>query len=430
MNKLNITIGIVLMLCFSHPASSNQSMVFKDLWPTIFSNTPSFYEDEVRIRLESMECLVDPKIEDDVLDQVRRFVGRNKNTALEILKRTEIYFPLIDKIFLEYDLPLELKYLTIVESSLLLTAKSNVGAAGIWQLMPGTARILKLRVDEKLDQRLDPYLATHAAARYFKTLYGMFNDWSLVLAAYNCGENRVKDLVASTGAKDFWEIKKFLPRQTQLFVPAFIGASYMMHYHPDHDIVPAKVFPETEKITFAKIYKEVHLRDLFKKTGISKELFMSLNPSFKRGVIPAMRSGSSISLPDSLMVEFVDYYMFQNSKNNILAEARIMLQDGAPLDHEIISFNRPFIFAPDNLTSRPVDELQIEKIPTQLQLLKKLPALKVESAEDFRYHVVRSRESFSEIADSYQVDVEDLISWNEVDPNQSLRTGTVLRVRR
>jgi len=390
-------------------------------------NKPEFYEEEVRSRLESMDCLVTLKIEDDVIDQVKRFVGRNKTATLEILKRTENYFPLIDRIFTENNLPTDLKYLTIVESALQLDAKSHVGAAGIWQLMPATARILKLRVDSKVDQRLDPVLATQAAALYFKNLYAMFNDWSLVIAAYNCGEYRVKDLIESSKATDFWGIKKLLPRQTQLFVPAFIGASYFMKYHPDHNIIPVvEEFPD-QKITFAKIYKEVNLRDLFKKTGIKKELFLSLNPSYKRFVIPGLSSGSSVSLPDSLMVEFVDYYRFQNKFNPVLDEARVM--DDAMPDHEVISFNRPFIFAPDNISIQNTSTINLAFESASIKDIKTQTDYKAVEDHKIIRHLVKTRESLSEIADRYQVDLEELLSWNELNPAKELLAGTVIKIK-
>ncbi|MGB3084490.1 MAG: transglycosylase SLT domain-containing protein, partial [Saprospiraceae bacterium] len=411
MNKLLSIFSIILFMTISHKASSYQNLDCNILLSS-FLNKPSYYEEEVRSRLESMECLVSTKIEDDVLDQVKRFVGRNKATTLEILKRTEIYFPLIDKIFNEYNLPTDLKYITIVESALLLDAKSHVGAAGIWQLMPATARILKLRVDDKVDQRLDPVLATHAAARYFKLLFTMFNDWSLVIAAYNCGEYKVKDLVESSNATDFWGLKKYLPRQTQLFVPAFIGVSYMMQFHMEHDILPKNQDLFVEKITFAKIFNEVSLKDLFKKTNIRKDIFMSLNPSYKRMVIPTMSFGSSVSLPDSLMVEFIDYYMFQNKKNSFLDEARILLSGDGLLDHEIISFNRPFIFAPDNIALQQANTRSLEFESNSVKDIRELPSVSTTNAFEYQYHIVKSRESISEIAENYKVNIEDLISWN------------------
>lgn len=425
MNKLSFIFIVFLFVLLSHNANSHQGLKATGIL-SLLGNKPEFYEEEVRSRLESMDCLVSLRIEEDVLDQVKRFVGRNKAATLEILKRTENYFPLIDRIFTENNLPTDLKYLTIVESALQLDAKSYVGAAGIWQLMPATARILKLRVDAKVDQRLDPVLATQAAALYFKNLYAMFNDWSLVIAAYNCGEYKVKDLLESSKATDFWGIKKLLPRQTQLFVPAFIGASYFMKYYPEHNIVPViEEFPD-EKITFAKIYKEVNLRDLFKKTSIKKELFLSLNPSYKRFSIPGLNSGSSVSLPDSLMVEFVDYYRFQNKFNPVLDEARLM-EDAMP-DHEIISFNRPFIFSPDNISIQNPSSINLAFESASIKDIKKQTDYKKDSNQQLLRHLVKTRESLSEIADFYQVELEDLLSWNELNPSKELLTGTVLKI--
>jgi membrane-bound lytic murein transglycosylase D len=428
MNKL-ISIFTILVFAFiSQNASSRQSLRSDFLFPEFIGKIAS-YEEEVRARLETMDCLIVPRVDDDVLDQVKRFVGRNKSTTLEILKRTEIYFPLIDKIFTEYNLPVELKYLTIVESALQLDVKSTVGAAGIWQLMPSTARILKLTINDKVDQRLDPVLATHAAARYFQTLYGMFNDWSLAIAAYNCGEYKVKEIIESTDAHDFWEIKKYLPRQTQLFIPAFIGASYMMQYYTEHDIIPEIEILKKEKITFAKIHKEVSLKDLFKKTNINKEIFNSLNPSYKKWTIPSMSSGAYVSLPDSLMVEFVDYYMFNNIKNKTMDDARMLMPGESLSDHEIISFNRPFLFAPDNIALHQAADIQLDLQLKPAKKITTLPKLNTVLDTDFKFHIVQSRESISEIAENFKVEIEDLIALNQIDPNQKLKSGTVLRIK-
>ncbi len=422
MNKRTAIFSFLVVLFFIQGAGSIPLFGY---WS--HSNNPSLLEEEIVTRLESMECLVTPKIEDDVLDQVKRFIGKRKDHALELLQRTEMYFPLIDKIFGEYDLPADLKFLTIVESSLVLNAKSNAGAAGLWQLMPSTARILDLRVDDKVDQRLDPVLSTHAAARYFKTLYGMFNDWSLVLAAYNCGEYKIKGILQATGATDFWSIKKLLPRQTQLFVPAFIGASYMMQYHPEHDIIVDPELIDVTKLTFARTFKEVHLRDLYRKTAITKETFLKYNPSYRKGIIPAHKNGYYVSLPDSLMVEFVDYYTYNNQKNKGMSEAQIMLGN-SDLPVEILSFSRPFIFAPDAIAIQKVEYVQI---PFDFSMKQnELPQAPVmEQASRYIHHVVRNRESLLQIAEDYKVDLESLIKWNELDRFQNLRAGMVLRIK-
>ncbi len=422
MNKRRSIFSVLAVLFFIQGAGSIP--VF-GLWNR--DNNPSLLEEEIVTRLEAMECLVTPKIEEDVLDQVKRFIGKRKDHALELLHRTEMYFPLIDKIFAEYDLPTELKFLTIVESSLVLNAKSNAGAAGLWQLMPSTARILDLRVDDKVDQRLDPVVSTHAAARYFKNLFEMFNDWSLVLAAYNCGEYKIKGILQSTGASDFWAIKKYLPRQTQLFVPAFIGASYMMQYHPEHDLILDTEILDANKLTFARTYKEVNLKDLYRKTAITKETFLKYNPSYRKGLIPAHKNGYYVSLPDSLMVEFVDYYTYNNPKNKGLSEAQL-LQNPTDLAVEILSFSRPFLFAPDAIAVQKAEHVQIpfDFTPKETEAL---PEPNIERTAKYIHHVVRNRESLVQIAEDYQVDLESLIKWNELDRVQNLKAGMVLRIK-
>ncbi len=318
-------------------------------------------EELIAERLETMDCLVEPRADADVFDQVRRFIGRDRNRSLELLHRAEVYFPMIDQVFEQYGLPSELKYLTIVESSVVLNAKSYAGAAGLWQLMPATARLLKLRVDARVDQRLDPVMSTQAAARYFTLLYEMFGDWSLVLAAYNCGEYKIKRLLQQAPEGDFWDIRKLLPRQTQLFVPAFIGASYLMEFALDHELETDKEWMDANKLTFARIYKEVRLADLYKKTSIAPEVFKAYNPAYRRANIPASAAGHFISLPDSLMVEFIDYYTFGNEQNQAMSGPGFGADGGAGATVlEIISFSRPLIPSLDNIAVKPVVQFLLD----------------------------------------------------------------------
>lgn len=426
MNIKKLIFSISLMAFCAHQAGTNP-LASSDPRNLIVNTVPNNFDDEIISRLESMDCLVEKKIVGDVIDQVKRFISANKDHSLEIIYRTEVYFPLIDKIFTEYDLPLELKYLTIVESALVLNAKSYVGAAGIWQFMPATARNLKLRVDSKIDQRLDPVLSTHAAAKYFKTLYGMFNDWSLVLAAYNCGEYKVKSVLNGSTTKDFWSIRKYLPKQTQNFVPAFIGASYMMQYHMDHELLVNESVKEENKLTFVKINKEVKLRELYSKTSINGTLFKQYNPSFKQGIIPANHNGSYVSLPDSLMVEFVEFYTFQNSKNKNQSNPNLVnVEEGQQL--ELISFCRPFVFPPDNIAINQVTNIHLDIVSdSQKTDSLELPAMM--NGNKYEYHVVGSRQSLMDIAEQYKVNLEDLISWNEDKSYENIRSGDVLKIK-
>lgn len=417
----------LLWLCFAQAASSHSGKGFL-LDRNFPGNNPAMFEEIIISRLEAMNCLVKPKIEEDVIDQVKRFIGRDRMRAMEILHRTETYFPLIDKVFSEYNLPKELKYLTIVESSLIINAKSRMGAAGLWQLMPSTAKILQLRVDEKIDQRLDPVLSTHAAAKYFKTLYEMFGDWSLVLAAYNSGEYRIKRLLQSTGKKDFWSLRASLPRQTQLFVPAFIGASYFVEYSEEHEMIPEIGVVENNRLTFAKIFREINLKDLYKKTAIKQDVFKQFNPGYKRSIIPAHSKGHFISLPDSLMVEFIDYYTYQNKKNRQMSAPELISDASDSLEAEIISFTRPEITYPDNIQVVSAQSVCLDydwSLPTSEEM--NIPDM--ENPPVYAYHILGFRESLASVAENNAVDLEDLLAWNEISHPEHTAPGTVLKIK-
>lgn len=426
MNQVKYLLSALLWICLVQSASSHSGIAgwMNDKLPT---HHPDLMNDIIVSRLQALECLVTPRIEEDVIDQVKRFIGRDRMRAMDILHRTEIYFPLIERIFGEYGLPKELKYLTIVESSLVINAKSRVGAAGLWQLMPATAKILQLRVDEKMDQRLDPVLSTHAAARYFKTLYGLFGDWSLVLAAYNSGEYRIKRILQNSNKKDFWSIRGSLPRQTQLFVPAFIGASYFVEYSEIHEMVPSSEIVESQRLSFAKIFKEVNLKDLYRKTAIKPEIFKLFNPGYKKPLIPASTKGYSISLPDSLMVEFIDYYTYQNRKNQTMAEPQWVLNAEGLSDAEIISFTRPAISYPDNIqvVQAQTVQLDFEFTPSPSSELE-IPKSKPKPV--YTYHIVGHRESLFDIAEDYRISLEDLLSWNDSISIDHINTGAVIRI--
>ena len=375
-----------------------------------------------------MSCLVRPIIDDDVLDQVKRFVFVDKASSRKILTRRELYFPLIDKLLIENNLPSELKYLTAIESAINPGIKSYAGAAGLWQFMPSTAKLRGLRVDDKVDQRLDPVHSTIAAIDYLKTLYGLFGDWALVLAAYNCGENKVLDLIEKTGSKDFWTIRKDLPRQTQLFVPAFIGVSYLMHFYGEHDLIPSMEEMNVEPLTYARVFKEVDIKKMLKATGIEKDVFELYNPAFKKQTIPSKENGFYVNLPDSLMVSFVDYYL-----NEMNAKVITSVSDSTfSIEEEridIITFNRPYQFLPEDIQEVQAQELNY----TFLKDAKftSVPKTISENIKDYVYHIVNTRESLSMIADQYEgLNISQLQKWNNLTNGTHVLPGTVLIVRK
>ncbi len=387
----------------------------------------NYYEDQVMERLRNMNTIVSLSTDEDVMDQVKRYVLNDRNGSKSILNRGELYFPLIERILFDYDLPFQLRNLAALESALNPKAHSYAGAAGLWQLMPETARNQGLRLNKNIDERLDPVASTKAAAIYLKKLYEMFGDWNLVLASYNCGEYKVKSLLEEHNTKEYSVIKKYLPRQTQLFIPTFLGVSYMLEYYGEHNLIPEESISSQDYITFVKIDKGINLNKLYKETRIEKELFQTLNPALKQNQITANESGYYVGLPDSIMVDFVEYYMnLHKDKVEITNEVETVY---GKLITEIISFSRPFQPEPEQVKKQKHDEIQYNS--TDYADITEVPETKVDNIKNYQYHVLRSGESIQDVANLYNnLSLDQLMSWNKLVENSDIKAGIFLIVKK
>lgn len=385
----------------------------------------NYYETEVLDRLKNLNTIVDFQTNEDVMDQVRRYVVVDRNGSKSILDRSNLYFPLIERLLFDNNLPSQLKSLAALESALNPDAHSYAGAAGLWQLMPETARELGLKVNKSIDERLDPVASSKAAINYIKKLYEMFGDWSLVLAAYNCGEYKIKALVEEKNSKDFNFLKSFLPRQTQLFIPTFIGVSYMLEYYTEHNLIPSELELPNSYLTYVKIDRPINLNKLYKETKINKELFKSYNPSFKSSEIGKSSGGVYVTLPDSMMVEFVDYYL--NKYSNTVDTSHMVESVQGQLLLELISFSRPEITAAEKI--EPAETPVIEYNSQDYTQVKETPTVTSESIKNYQYHILHTGESLSDVAQQYNLAIEDLMKWNKLDYNDNLMAGSVITIR-
>ena len=205
--------------------------------------------------------------------------------------------PIFEEALEMYQLPLELKYLPVIESALNPKAVSRVGAAGLWQFMLTTGKQYGLQVNSLVDERRDPQKASLAAARYLKDLYKIFGDWNLVIAAYNCGpENINKAIHRAGGEKDYWQIYPYLPKETRGYVPAFIAANYIMTYYSLHNICPMTTRLPAKSDT-VMVNKNLHLEQVAEVVGINIDLLRSLNPMYRRDVVPGATTPSILRLP-------------------------------------------------------------------------------------------------------------------------------------
>ncbi len=234
--------------------------------------------------------------------QVRSYLdlytkSRRKQVSI-MLGLSDYYFPMIEAKLDAYGLPLELKYLPIIESALNPIAKSKAGAQGMWQFMLGTAKLYKLNVNSFIDERLDPERSTEVACRYLKELYTMFGDWHMVIAAYNCGPgNMMKAIQRAGGKKNYWDVFYYLPVETRGFVPAFIAATYIMNYAQDHGFYAVKPLMPIHSDTVL-VRTEMHLGQVSEVLGVDLAILQMLNPKYRRKILPAAGGPYDLRLPD------------------------------------------------------------------------------------------------------------------------------------
>ena len=262
-------------------------------------NSKNIYEE--RLRLLNNNTPMDLAYNDKVKPFIDNYLGRNKVLISRMIGLSLYYFPLFEQQLDKYELPLEFKYLAIIESALNPKARSHSGASGLWQFMYLTGKEYGLEVTSYVDERQDPLMATQAACEYFVKLYDTFGDWNLVLAAYNGGPGYIQRKINSVGSSNFWELHPHLRRETRNYIPSFIAVNYAMNYANEHDIVIEKSkinFNKTDTIT---LKKQVELKVLTELLCVNSETINYLNPSYKKDIFP---KGAILIFPSSNVYDF------------------------------------------------------------------------------------------------------------------------------
>ena len=261
---------------------------------------------------------------------IENYLGVNVKLIERMLALQELYFPLFEQTLDKYGLPMELKYLAIVESALNPKAKSSSGATGLWQFMYLTGKQYDLRVTSYMDERQDPYKSTEAACKYFVKLYEMFGDWNLVLAAYNGGPGYLQRKINSVGTYNFWDLHPHLRRETRNYIPTFIAVNYVMNFYDNHGVLPAKNSVNVLSVDTLNIKKQVDVATLSKILCVNKETINYLNPAYKNDIFP---KNAILILPDFAVVDFLDnaeanYFFIEavDNKEILINEERIVYQ--------------------------------------------------------------------------------------------------------
>ena len=303
-------------------------------------SVPSYDESVYSARLAQIDANspFDLQYNSVVKSYIELYTVRRRELVSRMMALSQFYFPIFEQQLDRYNLPLELKYLAICESALNPMARSHAGAMGLWQFMYPTGKMYGLKVSSYVDERCDPYKSTEAACQYLKFLYSMFGDWQMVLAAYNGGPGTVNKAIRRSGGKrTYWEIRPFLPKETQGYVPAFVAVNYVMNYTAEHNLysaIPKKIFQEVDTIT---VKKQVSLSHIARILNISEDELQYLNPSYRKGVIPFIADEVNVlTLPADKLGVFVMNEEQIYNLNGLVPE---------PLSSEIILARQPQVIA-------------------------------------------------------------------------------------
>lgn len=294
---------------------------------------PVFAKEIYVERLSRIPSVIEMPYNEVVQKFIDRYSGRLRHSVSYMLGASNFYMPIFEEALEAYNLPLELRYLPVIESALNPTAVSRVGATGLWQFMLATGKHYGLEVNSLVDERRDPVKSSYAAAHYLSDLYKIFSDWNLVIAAYNCGPDQInKAIHRSNGERDYWQIYPYLPKETRGYVPAFIAANYIMTYYCDHNICPmtTRLPAKTDTIM---VSRNVHLEQVAEVCGIDIDQLRALNPAYRRDIIPGATKESSIRLPQLEVGKFIDKEeeIYNYKTGELLAKrTEVEVNDSAP----------------------------------------------------------------------------------------------------
>lgn len=289
-----ISLFLILTLGFTPPLISNSTYKTEALTVSEWSGESN---KNILSRLHSLEEVIEVKIDKRVRHFIGGYLERGRKSTEHILGRSSIYFPIIEEYLRLYHVPDQIKYLAVVESGLKPTITSKVGAAGLWQLMPSTAKQYGLRINSYVDERLDVHRSTEVAVRYLSELYARYDDWALAIAAYNCGPGRVDRALKKSKRYTFKSVKKRLPKETQRYVEKFIAVNYAINNYLFYDLHPKYPDYNIQMTHVNKIYKKQSFQQIAKKSGISIDVIRKLNPSYIKNIIPHNKRGYYLILP-------------------------------------------------------------------------------------------------------------------------------------
>ncbi|WP_374174431.1 LysM peptidoglycan-binding domain-containing protein [Flavobacterium tructae] len=330
---------------------------------------------------------------------IKSFLKNRKKSFSRLMSLSEYYFPIFEDAFAKQNVPLEIKYLAVVESALNPKAVSKMGATGLWQFMYGTGKQYALKIDSYIDERSDPLRATAAASEYMTKMFSIFGDWELVLASYNSGPGNVTKAIRRSGGKTkYWDIRSHLPKETQGYVPAFLATMYLFEYHKEHGINPQRAVVKNFETDTVQIKSQMSFKQIADLLDMPQSQIQLLNPSYKLSVVPFYQGEEHyLRLPKDKIATFV------SNEDKIYAYVAYQSQN----------------------KSIPV-QLAIRTAPRAKYIAKAKE--KEESPKEIQFYKVRKGDNLGAIAEKYNVSIVDLKKWNNLKSN-SVAFGRNLKIK-
>lgn len=352
---------------------------------------PAVSDSVIIRRLRLMPCVMEMPYNHYVRSFIDMYTLKRTKQVSYLQGLGDYYFKIFEEILEKNKLPHELKYLPIIESALNATAVSRMGAAGLWQFMPGTAKMYGMEVNSLVDERMDIYKSTHAAAKYLKDMFAIYQDWHLVIAAYNCGPGNVNKAIQRAGGKrDYWAIYPFLPAETRGYVPIFIAANYAMHYANAYGICKAEVsFPKS--VDTVMVGRRMHISQIAGVLQLPEEQLKLLNPQYKTGIIPGDLKPFPVSLPMNMTGKFIDKFS------------------------DILNYKA------DSLINNRRAEVSVAGYTAK--------STTKSSSSNIISHKVKKGQTLSGIAAKYGVSVSKIRKWNNIS-GSNLQIGQIIKIQK
>lgn len=435
---VSIGISVLSLTSWTSTASATPEATFE-----YESATPEILKE----RLQNIEGDFDFQYSSQIRNYIRAYTNNYRAGSARLLGRVTIYFPIFEDAIRSKGLPQELKYLSIIESNLNPNAKSKSGAVGLWQFMYRTAEVYDLEMNGTVDERRDPHKSTDAALSYLAYLYDQFDDWTLAIAAYNCGPGNMRKAIRKAGSKDFWKLRPFLPKETQAYVPKFIAASYFMNYYHAHDISIAPVSEELQYTETAKVYNKLGFDEISNRTGIPMTTIKQLNPSFLKNYIPDTDGRHLLTLPEysmhklmsedsnlRLLSEYVNVIVSEDSFEMLTKESSTKTTPVITKTNSFSKFNSVLVLdSQEDEINLNLTEEELPKVPdngTDAVEVKAIIERKEIKKPKYEFYRLNKKESIYDVVKKREdVSLDEILKINTFSLDDPPQPGTIIKVK-